>query len=680
MIKSFSQNTVDFLKGNIDISIDPNKKKVEGRVLYTFKVIENTERIAIDAKKMRISQVLLEEQPVDFEYKEDKVVVSHSFRSNQNYKIAITYTTSPNKAMYFVKDQTGSHQVWTQGQGKYSSNWVPSFDDMNEKVEFDFTITAPKSYTIIANGQLVQKEVVKDQKLKWIFDMEKPMSSYLLALVVGTYNQLQLTSQSGTPISLYYHPADSTKVEPTYRHSVEIFDFLEKEIGYAYPWQNYKQIPVKDFLYAGMENTGTTIFSDAFVVDSIAFADRNYVNVNAHELAHQWFGNLVTETDGKHHWLQEGFATYYALLAEKKIFGEDYFLFKLYESAEQLTTQSRKENNTSLLDPKANSLTFYQRGAWALYALHQLIGDKNFKITIHNYLEKYQFKNVTTSDFIKVAQEVSGTDLTEYRRVWLEEKPFPSEKALKLLTKHDFIKQYLTLAQQRTQPLAGKWELLKKTLKFPVNDFMGQEVVYQLNEDTSAEAVALLDQAFESNNTYVRQAIATSITKIPNELQKQYEKLLKDPSYATIEAALYHLWIQYPSKRKLYLDQTKDFIGFTDNNIRLLWLVLAVSTSDYNTDRHQQYFQELSNYTSPKYSFSTRQNAFSYLQSLQSFSKPALENLAEGTAHHHWRFRKFCRQLLDELLKDSSYKKKYVDLLPNLSIADQTYLQLKLSE
>src|SRR5690606_16540534 len=92
-------------------------------------------------------------------------------------------------------------------------------------------------------------------------------------------------------------------------------------------------------LYSGMENTTLTIFSDDLVVDAIAFNDRNYVNVNAHELVHQWFGNLVTAKSGEHHWLQEGFATYYALLAERDVFGIDYYYWRLYEYAQQLLAQ-----------------------------------------------------------------------------------------------------------------------------------------------------------------------------------------------------------------------------------------------------------------------------------------------------------------------------------------------------
>ena len=480
-------------------------------------------------------------------------------------------------------------------------------------------------------------------------------------------------------IKASYQYFDKDKFESTYKHSKKIFDFLEEEIGYRYPWQNYKQVPVKDFLYAGMENTGATIFSDAFVIDETSFIDRNYINVNAHELAHQWFGDLVTETEGTHHWLQEGFATYYALWAEKEIFGDDYFLYKLYESAEQLTELSKTSSATSLLDPKASSLTFYQRGAWALHALRTLIGDTSFKITIHNYLEKHKFQNAATDDFISIAEEVSGKDLKEFKTSWLENVRFPSQEALDILTKSSFIKKYLGLAQERTQPLAGKWGMLADALRFPVNDYIGQEVVYQLAGDNSKEAIALYDQAFATNNIFVRQAIANTMSTIPDDLKKQYESLLDDPSYATIEPALYHLWANFPENRKEYLDRTKDKVGFNDKNVKILWLVLALSTKDYYTEKHQQFYNELAGYASPEYHFSARQNAFTYLESLQAFSEQSLIHLVEGATHHNWRFRNSCRKILDILLKDEKYQKKYVVLKERLPKKQQDFLQKKLT-
>ncbi len=672
-------NTVDFLKGQVDITVDAKAKAVQGEVTYTFKILEPTKSIFIDAQKMTVAGVELDGKNIDFEYDDKKITLLSNFKKDADHSITIGYTATPKKALYFVKDYEGNNQIWTQGQGKYTSNWLPSFDDMNEKVAFDLTINYTKGFEVVANGKLIKNEAVNDSIQRWHYDMQQPMSSYLLALAIGKYDKVVETSASGIPLEMYYYPTHKDKFEPTYRHTKRIFDFLEDEIGYAFPWQNYKQIPVKDFLYAGMENTGATIFSDAFVVDEIAYVDRNYINVNAHELAHQWFGDLVTETEGTHHWLQEGFATYYALLAEKEIFGEDYFLYKLYESAEQLTALSKTPNATPLLDPKASSLTFYQRGAWAIHALRNLIGNTNFKITVHNYLEKYKFKNATTANFISIAEEVSGKDLSDYKMVWLENVTFPSQEALDILTKSSFIQKYLSLAQERTQPMAGKWKTLENALRFPTNDYLGQEAIYQLEGKKSPEAIALYDKGFATNNIFVRQAIANTLSRVPVELKEQYESLLQDSSYATIEPALYHLWSSFPEDRKKYLDATKEIIGFSDKNIRVLWLVLALSTEDYQTDKHQNFFNELSGYTSPKHHFSVRENAFAYLESLQAFSDPSLKDLIDGATHHNWRFRNSCRKILDKLLKNEKYKKKYVVLKNDLSKNQQDFLQKKLT-
>ncbi|MDY8135478.1 M1 family metallopeptidase [Aquimarina sp. 2201CG5-10] len=680
-LRSVAQQTdaVDFLKGQVTVTIDAKTKTVDGEVVYTFKVLQNTASIYIDAQSMEVKEVHLDEKKTKFTYDNKKIIIASGFSEGSNHSVTIKYIAKPKKALYFVKDYEGNDQVWTQGQGKYTSNWLPSFDEMKEKVEFDLTINYEKGYEAISNGKLVKSTSLNETTQSWQYDMQHPMSSYLVAIAIGKYEKEVETSESGIGLEMYYYPSEKNKYEYTYAHSKRMFDFLEKEIGYAFPWQNYKQIPVKDFLYAGMENTSATIFSDAFLVDEIAFNDRNYVNVNAHELAHQWFGDLVTEAEGTHHWLQEGFATYYALLVEKEIFGEEYFLYKLYESAEQLTELSKTPDATSLLNPKASSLTFYQRGAWAIHALRNLIGETSFKITVHNYLEKYKFKNATTDDFIAVAEEVSGKQLSEYKKSWLENVKFPSQKALDILTKSPFIKKYLNLAQERTQPLAGKWGTLASALGFPLNDYIGQEVVYQLEGETSPEGIALYEKAFETNNLYVRQTIATTLQRIPRDLKEAYESLLDDPSYATIEPALYHLWANFTEDREKYLDQTKDIIGFNDKNVRILWLVLALSTGDYQTAQHQKFYRELSSYSSPKYHFTTRENALVYLESLQAFSDQSLKDLVDGATHHNWRFRNSCRKILDNLLKNEKYKKKYVVLMSGLPQNQQDFLQKKLT-
>ena len=171
------------------------------------------------------------------------------------------------------------------------------------------------------------------------------------------------------------------------------------------------------------------------MVDSIGFLDRSYTNVDAHELAHQWFGDLFTAHSGKHHWLQEGFATYYALLAEKSIYGEDYFYSKMYESIQQIKYASRTDT-IPILSDKASSMTYYQKGAWALFVLHQEIGDRKFKKLVKNYLKKYAFKTVTTEDFLAEVRKVSSFDTDLFSKEWLESTAVNTYKVNKLLYKN----------------------------------------------------------------------------------------------------------------------------------------------------------------------------------------------------------------------------------------------------
>ncbi len=676
---AFAQQTdfVNFISSSVALKVDVDTKTVRGEVHYEFQVDQAIDSVFIDAKNMEFDKVLLDGKAVKTHYDTEKLWLISDFLPNTTHQLLLDYEVVPQKAVYFVKDHKGNDQIWTQGQGKYTSNWLPSFDDVNEKIIFDITIEYDSDYEVIANGKLQSKKTTNGVTT-WKYDMIHPMSSYLVAFVIGTYAQKTTFSKSGIPLTYYYYPEDTLKFEPTYRYSKQMFDFLERKIGVPYPWQDYKQIPVKDFLYAGMENTGTTIFSDAFVVDSIAYTDRTYSNVNAHELAHQWFGDLVTAKEGTHHWLQEGFATYYALLAEREVLGEDYFYYKLYESAEQLDAQSNGKNATAVLNPKASSLTFYQHGAWVLHALQDKVGVENFDTAVQQYLNKYQFGNVKTADFMNMVAEVSGEDLTAFRALWLETAVFPSKEALKLLEKSSFIKKYLNLAKERTQPLAGKIAVIDEALDFPVNDYVGQEAVYQLEGDVSPQGIELYKKAFATNNIYVRQAIATTLNKIPARLKKDYESLLSDPSFVTQEATLYHLWTNYPTQRKEFLDQMKDVVGFSDKNIRTLWLVLAISTPEYEASRKKHFFDELNAYTTKRNTTKVRQNAFTYLESLQLFSDQALQSLVDGATHYNWRFRDFCRKILDKLLQDERYRKKFVVLKKHLAEQQQRFLEKKL--
>jgi aminopeptidase N len=497
-------------------------------------------------------------------------------------------------------------------------------------------------------------------------------------LAIGKFDKKTTYSKSGIPLEMYFEPKNSSKFETTYRNSEFIFDFLEREIGVKYPWKIYRQVPVRDFLYAGMENTSATLFATRYVVDSIGFEDRSYTNVNAHELAHQWFGDLITAENGKHHWLQEGFATYYALLAEKEIYGEDYFYSKLYESAQQLKFASRLDT-IPVLNAKASSLSFYQKGAWALHILHEGIGDKAFKKAIKNYLKKYSFQTVNTADFFNEIKKVSKYDLNKYSKVWLETSVFNTIESNALLNKNKSIQVQLEVDKMKNKLLAEKKDFFAKILQSPVYFSVKEAIISQLKTEKFEDKKALLILALQTNNLQVRQAVASSLYQIPEDFKEQYETLLLDKSYQTQEIALYNLWNNFPNNSIRYLDQSKGWIGFNDYNLRTLWLSLAISTPEYSTNK-EPLITELIHYSALNYEATTRQNALEKLIAFNLINDTVLKNLVNATTHHMWQFSKFGRDAIRKLLKDQLMRASFEKLIPELNEAEQFQLNRLLKE
>lgn len=667
------QDKVDFLNADVLIMPDASKKTVSGTVDYSFKVLETVDSVFLDAHQMNFENVLLNSKKVSFRNTDTKLILDFNFKAGSTYKLKLKYSATPKQTLYYVGFDdtiTGNEQLWTQGQGKYNSHWLPSFDDMTEKVIFDLGIVYDENYTVIANGRLKDTQVTQGLK-QWNFDMESPMSSYLVAFSIGVYNKQELKSTSGIILENYYYPDDFNRVEPTYRYTKEIFDFLETKIGVAYPWQNYKQVPVHDFLYAGMENTTATFFSDAYVLDSIAFVDKNYVNVNAHELAHQWFGNLVTEKSGEHHWLQEGFATYYAYLTEKELFGDDHFYWKLFDTAKVLEERAANGEGESLVDSNASSLTFYEKGAWALAMLKETVGTNNFKLGVKNFLLNYQFKNATISDFMDEMEKVSGKDLNSFEAIWLRGLDFPKEEAKAFLMKHSSsIRLYYVLKNDNDNTFLDRKFLKDST----VSTNLKLELLKQKDALSGLGYLPLLTD----DNLKIRQVAAERLGLIPAELKEFAEPLLFDNSYVTIELMLFNLWNSFENDRVSYLNRTKGIVGLPNRNVRLLWLTLALVTPEYDPQKKGEYYQELVQYTSSVYNPETRQIAFQYLNDIKALKGTALINLIKATNHHSWQFRNFARDLFDAQLEVKDQRNEIESMAKQLNSSDLRYLKTKI--
>jgi aminopeptidase N len=667
-IISFAQqiNQVDFISCTASLYPNFEEKSISGNVVYEFKVKQIIDTIKIDAKNMDFSDVMINDKLVKFKNSGKTLDLFEGFSKGKN-KLTFQYHAIPKQTLYFI-GQDDNRQIWTQGQGKYTSHWLPSFDDVNEKVIFGITI----NYYIdmdnfkfdpiaLSNGKLnFEKNTISWSRgvndITRNYQMQKPMSSYLVMLAFGKFGMQEAKSKSGTTLEFYIDKNDYSKFEPTYRYSKQIFDYLEQEIGIKYPWKIYRQVPVRDFLYAGMENTTSTIFAQDFVVDSIGFNDKNYINVNAHELAHQWFGDLVTAQSGKHHWLQEGFATYYALLAEKEIFGDDYFYNELYDYALQLRNAT-KTDSIPVMHEKASSLSFYKKGAWALHTLREDIGAKKFQKAVKRYLKKYQYRNVITDEFLAEIKKVSKKfDTESFKNKWLETAGFDMVLAERYLKNNKSVATYIQLTKEKND-IENYKAILQSDTYFPIKQY----IFYKLGNTTFNDKKELIDIGMKQN-LYVRQTIAETLNKIPDEFQSQYETFLDDDSYKTKEIALINLCNNFPNQSFEYLEKLKNIYGNNDKSLRVFWLKLALNSDKYN-DNKKMYFDELLNYASNNSESSLRENTLEVLLELYPNNSNVIQALFQATTHHKWQFTKFAREKIRTMLKQPNFRNQVENLV-----------------
>ena len=444
--------------------------------------------------------------------------------------------------------------------------------------------------------------------------MKHPMSSYLLAFAAGHFTSYPGESKSGVPL-YWYLPKDlALEATTTFQDSREIFAYLEEELKAPYPWGNYKQVPLQEFMYAGMENTGTTFFSDRYLTDSISVADRDYFNVNAHELAHQWFGNLVTEEDGKSHWLHEGFATYYAYKAEMEIRDAEAVWWHLWDTARALEDQVKKGEGKALTDPQAGSLIFYEKGAWALFALEEFLGTPDFKKGITAFLSYYAYSNASIEEFLSRMEETTGKPLNDFRSLWLDSPNFPQEWVEHFVKgKSPSLRYFLSLDSSKTTGAEGRKGF---TFSDHWNAFDQPQyragLVSRYGRELTLEDYRLV---FESNAPKVNAAALAALGTLPVWARDWAIGLLDAPSYDLREQALFAIWSAFPVERHRVLDYTRENGSFKSDTFRQLWWALSVYTEGYATESEQlDYIAQLQSSTAPGQAIESRQNGYQLLE------------------------------------------------------------------
>jgi len=456
---------VDFQDMNLMISFQPDSGKVMGSVVHRFNVLRsNVDSLYLDGTNMTIASAKLDGKSVRYEVSKKGIIFRFDsvLALNSVHRLSIDYSAKPRRGMYFIgwDDPTGRcrKQIWTQGQGIDNRNWVPLFDDMSDKITTMIGITFDSKYKVLSNGSLLTTSPDGKGNTTWLYQMNKPHSPYLMMIGIGDYAISKERSTSGILLNQYYYPDQKQTLEPTYRYSKKIFDFLETEIGIPYPWLRYSQIPVQDFPYGAMENTSATVFGDFFCVDEKSFNDANYVYVNGHELAHQWFGDLVTSRSPKHHWLHESFATYYHCLTSGQVFGDDEFRKMMYENQVAALTAGQNDYR-GVGHSQANSSRHYLKGSYVLKMLRYVVGDKEFRMGLQKYLKDHQYENANTQDLIDAFHDTTGQEIAWFIDQWVSKGGEPHLKVEFSSNKKESNYTFLVEQLQDTTPLVATFKM-----------------------------------------------------------------------------------------------------------------------------------------------------------------------------------------------------------------------------
>jgi len=414
------EKIIDITHLNAELTINPYDTLVTGRVSFSFvPLMRNLDSIVFWAPDIVFSEVSIPGIEISYVKKGDRLVIDNLSKEKiaweNTLEIKMVYRSKPKYDLFFIgwnePAMRPNKQVWAHRP----FHWLPYYDD---RLTVDMAITFDENYKVMSNGVRVAVKDNSDGTKTWHYKMNKEHPFFSTCLVIGDYKYLEWETKNGLPLELWYYSWQDDHAEPTYRYTPQMFDFFNDEFGLEYPYELYREAPVEDYLYGAMETTTATVFGDYLAVDERAFDGRNYVNVNAHELAHQWFGNCLSHQKSCDVWLTESFATYFAKLFEREVFGEDYYQWVRTIELDE-TLEAAKQNIFPVGHSRGGRARFYPKGSLVLDMLRDILGDEEFKASISHYTNHHAFSEVETSEFLASIQKATGQSLDWFFDQWI---------------------------------------------------------------------------------------------------------------------------------------------------------------------------------------------------------------------------------------------------------------------
>jgi aminopeptidase N len=453
----------------IDIVPNWNSCTITGSVKHyiTTSAFAKLDSIVLDAKSMAIEEVMVNDVATMFKSTKTKLIINlpNAIKANEKATIAIKYIAKPNekekggsasirndKGFYFINasgaDKYKPTQAWTQGETEANSCWFPTIDKPNHKSTFRVAVTVPDTFTTLGNGVLINSTKLSNALRKDEWYQAKPMSAYLVMLAIGKFSNVP-SSKSATfankliPINYYVEPRFESNANEIFARTPEMIEFFSDKLGVPFPWDKYSQVVCRDYVSGAMENTSASLFGEFVQHDNRGMIDNDNDYIVAHELFHQWFGDLITCENWSHLTVNESFASYGEYLwiehlgdkaqMEKVIYGDINRYLKYSESTDYPIVNFYYRDKEDMFSP-----IVYRKGARVLHLLRHELGDEVFFAGLKHFLTKHSFQAVE-SDHLRLAmEEISGKDLRWFWEQWFYRGSHPNlELSYSLVNKTD---------------------------------------------------------------------------------------------------------------------------------------------------------------------------------------------------------------------------------------------------
>ncbi|MEW6604651.1 MAG: M1 family aminopeptidase, partial [Thermoproteota archaeon] len=427
--------SLSFTITHMRLAIEPDlqERSISCDQKLSITIIQDTDTIQLDAAELQIKSVSAGGK-LEFRSLDDELIVKlgKTVKEGSKIDLAIAYTAKPRQGFYFVapdKHYPNKHlEAWTQGEATQAKHWFPCIDHPQVKFSSEISVTVQQGFTAISNGRLLKVEQ-KGKKQVYHWSESNPHPAYLASVVVGKYTEIKDGSLQ------YYVPAERKQdAARSFDQTPKMVKFFEEYLGTKYPYEKYSQVAVQDFVYGGMENSSCTTLTLDTLHDKKAHLDFTSDYLVSHELAHQWFGDLVTCRDWQHIWLNEGFATYCEALYWEASRGNDEFQYYVMQTADDYFEEASMRYMRPIVtkvykhpDDLFDRHT-YEKGGCVLHMLRHHVGDKHFRRSLKTYLERFANSTAETDDLRKIFELETGKSLQQFFDQWLFREGHPDLK------------------------------------------------------------------------------------------------------------------------------------------------------------------------------------------------------------------------------------------------------------